>query len=464
MQIQFHGAAGGVTGCCHLLRTARASVLLDFGLHQGGPASERLNRRPPAFDARRLDAVVLSHAHIDHCGRLPLLPRLGSRAPVWCTPATAELCAIMLPDSAHLQQHDAERWNRRRADRRSAPPRARPLYDQDDVQRALRQFRTLPYPRPVEIADGVRLSFRDAGHILGSAIVVLDVEEVGRTRRVVFSGDVGNWPAPLLRDPEPIDGADVLLLESTYGNRDHRTRDDTVAELSRVLSLARDSGGKVLVPAFAVGRTQELLWHLGELQRDGRLGLPVFVDSPMAVSATELYRRHLDLFDAEARKLVESGDAPLDFPGLRLCRSVDESVGLNARQGPAVIMAASGMCTGGRIVHHLRHHGGQRSTQVVIVGFQAAGTPGRALVDGARSLVLLGERVPIDARVHTLGGFSAHADQSRLVRWTANFRTLRPRAFLIHGEDDARHALAARLRSELGLDVGCPQVGDAAEV
>jgi metallo-beta-lactamase family protein len=220
----------------------------------------------------------------------------------------------------------------------------------------------------------------------------------------------------------------------------------------------------VLVPAFAVGRTQELLWHLGELQRDGRLGLPVFVDSPMAVSATELYRRHLDLFDAEARTLLESGDAPLDFPGLRLCRSVDESIGLNARQGPAVIMAASGMCTGGRIVHHLRHHGGQRSTQVVMVGFQAAGTPGRALVDGARSLVLLGERVPIDARVHTLGGFSAHADQSRLVRWTSNFRTVRPRTFLIHGEDDARHALAARLRTELGLAVECPHVGDAAEV
>jgi len=464
MQIQFHGAAGGVTGCCHLLRTARARVLLDFGLHQGSPASERLNRRPPAFDARQLDAVVLSHAHVDHCGRLPLLPRLGCRADIWCTPATAELCAIMLPDSAHLQQHDAERWNRGRARRRGAPPRVQPLYDQDDVQRVLRRFRRLPYHRPTEIADGVRLVFHDAGHILGSAIVALDVEEGGRTRRVVFSGDVGNWPAPLLRDPEVLDAADVLLLESTYGNRDHRTREDTVEELARVLRLAHDEGGKVLVPAFAVGRTQELLWHLGELQRAGRLGLPVFVDSPMAVSATELYRRHRDLFDAESWKLIESGDAPLDFPGLRLCRSVDESIGLNARQGPALIMAASGMCTGGRIVHHLRHHGGARGTQIVIVGFQAAGTPGRALVDGARSLVLLGDRVPIHARVHTLGGFSAHADQSRLVRWAGGFRAARPRTYLIHGEDDARRALAARLRSEVGLDVGLPMVGDVAEV
>lgn len=459
MQIQFHGAAGGVTGCCHLLVTRRARVLLDFGLHQGSPTSERLNRRPPAFDARRLDAVVLSHAHVDHCGRLPLLPRLGCPAEVWCTPATAELCRIMLPDSAQLQRHDAERWNRRRAGRR-----VQPLYDQEDVERVLRRFRRLPYHREAEIAEGVRLVFRDAGHILGSAIVVLDVEDGGTTRRLVFSGDVGNWPAPLLRDPEPVDGADVLLLESTYGNRDHKSREDTLAELGRILGTAREQGGKVLVPAFAVGRTQELLWHLGELQRAGTLGLPVFVDSPMAASATELYRHHRDLFDAEAWAVIDSGDSPLEFPGLRLCRSVDESIGLNARQGPAVIIAASGMCTGGRIVHHLRHHGGARVTQVVIVGFQAAGTPGRALVDGARSLVLLGRPVPINARVHTLGGFSAHADQSRLLHWAGHFRSPRPRTFLIHGEDDARQALAARLRAEHGLTVELPQMGDVAEI
>lgn len=458
MQIQFHGAAGGVTGCCHLLVTRRARVLLDFGLHQGSPTSERLNRRPPAFDPRRLDAVVLSHAHVDHCGRLPLLPRQGCRAEVWSTPATAELCRIMLPDSAHLQQHDAERWNRRRAGRR-----VQPLYDQDDVDRVLRRFRVLPYHREAEIAEGVRLVFRDAGHILGSAIVVLDVDDDGTTRRVVFSGDVGNWPAPLLRDPEALDGADVLLLESTYGDRDHRSREATVDELARVLAAAREQGGKVLVPAFAVGRTQELLWHLGELQRAGRLGMPVFVDSPMAVSATELYRHHRDLFDDEAWQVIESGDSPLDFPGLRLCRSVDESIGLNARQGPAVILAASGMCTGGRVVHHLRHHGGSPDTQIVIVGFQAAGTPGRALVDGARSLVLLGRPVPIRARVHTLGGFSAHADQSRLLRWAGRFRSPRPRTFLVHGEDAARHALAARLRTEHQLQVELPSLGDTAE-
>lgn len=459
MQIQFHGAAGGVTGCCHLLVTRRARVLLDFGLHQGSPASERLNRRPPGFDARRLDAVVLSHAHIDHCGRLPLLPRLGCPAEIWCTPATAELCRIMLPDSAQLQRHDAERWNRRRAGRR-----VRPLYDQEDVERVLRRFRRLPYRREAEIAEGVRLVFLDAGHILGSAIVVLDVDEDGTTRRVVFSGDLGNWPAPLLRDPEAVDGADLLLLESTYGNRDHRTRADTVDELAGVLAAARDGGGKVLVPAFAVGRTQELLWHLGELQREGRLGLPVFVDSPMAVSATELYRHHRELFDDEAWRLIESGDSPLDFPGLRLCRSVDESMALNARQGPAVIVAASGTCTGGRIVHHLRHHGPSASTQVVIVGFQARGTPGRALVDGARSLVLLGRPVPVHARVHTLGGFSAHADRSRLLHWAGRLSTPRPRTFLIHGEDDARQALAARLRTEHQLQVEMPGLGDVVDV
>jgi metallo-beta-lactamase family protein len=463
MQIQFHGAAGGVTGCCHLLRTSRASVLLDFGLHQGGPASERSNRRPPAFDARRLDAVVLSHAHIDHCGRLPLLPKLGCRAPIWTTPATRDLCGIMLPDSAHQQEHDARRWNRGREARRGAPGRVQPLYGQDDVQAVLRQFRPLPYHHSTPIADGVSLTFHDAGHILGSSLVVLDVEEAGARRRLVFTGDVGNWPAPLLRDPEPLDQADVLLLESTYGDRDHRTRGDTVAELAGILARARADGGKVLVPAFAVGRTQELVFHLGELQRDGRLGLPVFVDSPMAVSTTELYRRHRELFDDQAWALIEAGDAPLDFPGLRLCRSVDESIGLNARQGPAVIVAASGMCTGGRIVHHLRHQARHRSTHVVIVGFQAEGTPGRALVGGARSLDLLGERVPVEAQVHTLGGFSAHADQSRLMRWASGFRAARPRTFLIHGEDHARDALAHRLRRELGFEVSCPQMGEVAE-
>jgi len=463
MRLQFHGAAGGVTGCCHLLTTDRAAVLLDFGLHQGGPLSERMNRRPPGFDARRLDSVVLSHAHIDHSGRLPLLPRLGCRAPIWSTPATRELCAFMLPDSAHLQEHDAQRWDHSRSRRRGRPPprSEQPLYTAEDVATVLRQFRALPYRRSEPIADGVRLTFHDAGHILGSAIVALDVEEAGQTRRLVFSGDVGNWPAPLLRDPEPLDAADVLLLESTYGDRDHKDRQATLDELLAVVSAARQAGSKVLVPSFAVGRSQELIFHLGEFHRDGRLGLPVFLDSPMAVRSTELYRRHRELFDDEAWDTIRRGEPLLDFPGLHLCRTTQESVALNTLAGPAVILAASGMCTGGRIVHHLRHHGGRPGTHIVIVGFQAEGTPGRALVEGARTITLLGERVSIAARVHTLGGFSAHADQSRLVRWASGFRAARPRTFLVHGEDRARQALAQRLRAELGYEVSLPGLHDA---
>jgi metallo-beta-lactamase family protein len=456
VKIQFHGAAGGVTGCCHLLTTDRARVLLDFGLHQGGDSDDALNRRVPAFDAARLDAVVLSHAHIDHCGRLPLLPGLQCRAPIWSTPATRELCAIQLPDSAQQQRHDVEHA----ADDRAAP---RPLYDEEDVARVLEQFRPLPYHRTQEIADGVRLTFHDAGHILGSAIVALDIEERGRSARLVFSGDLGNWPVALLRDPEFLDAADILLLESTYGDRDHRTQQATLDELLAVLHNARRRGGKVLVPSFAVGRAQELVYHFGELQRSGRLGLPVFLDSPMAVSVTELYRRHRELFDREALALIEHGDRPLDFPGLHLTRSAQESVALNTRPGAAVIVAASGMCTGGRIVHHLRHHADDPATQIVVVGYQAQGTPGRALVDGARSITVLGRPIRVAASVHTLGGFSAHADQTRLMRWAFGFRAARPRTFLIHGEDQARQALAARLRKELGFEVSLPVVGDEAE-
>ena len=456
MKIQFHGAAGGVTGCCHLLTTDRARVLLDFGLHQGGPHDDDLNRKLPAFDAARLDAVVLSHAHIDHCGRLPLLPGLQCRAPIWSTPATRELCDIQLPDSAHQQQHDLEHT----ADERRPPP---PLYDQQDVARVLEQFSPLPYHRTQTIAEGVQLTFHDAGHILGSAIVALDIEERGRRARLVFSGDVGNWPVPLLRDPEFLDAADILLLESTYGDRNHRTREATLEELTGVLDTARRRGSVVLVPSFAVGRAQELIYHFGALSRANHLGLPVFVDSPMAVSVTELYRRHAELLDSESHTLLQRGDRPLDFPGLHLTRTPDESMALNTRPGAAVIIAASGMCTGGRIVHHLRHHAGDPDTQIVIVGYQAERTPGRGLVDGARSITVLGRPLRVAASVHTLGGFSAHADQQRLMTWAGKFRAAKPRTFLVHGEDKARQVLAGRLRGELGLDVTLPVVGDEAE-
>ena len=470
MRLEFHGAAGGVTGSAHLLVTARARVLLDFGMFQGGPAAEKGNRRRPGFDPRSLDAVVLSHAHIDHSGRLPLLARWGVRPPIWSTPATAAMCAIMLPDSAHVSQMDAKRWGRKRHGRGRPEGRGEvePLYDQDDVRAVLETLRTLPYRRAQEIAPGVTLTFLDAGHILGSAIVVLDVAEPGARRRLVFCGDLGHSPAPLLRDPEHPGEADVLLLESTYGDRDHRPQAETLEQFRRLILDAQSRGAKVLVPSFAVGRTQELVYHLGELRRAGVLEMPVYVDSPLAEATTQIYRRHRELYDQEARELLENGVAPLGFDTLRFCHTPEESMALNDLAGPAVIIAASGMCTGGRIVHHLKHHAGRRETCILMVGFQAVGTPGRALVDGARTITLMGERLEVNASVHTLGGFSAHAGQTELLTWAGRFPRgaggKRPRTFLVHGEDGQRQALAAKLGERLQVEAELPVGGEKEEV
>ena len=466
MRLEFHGAAGGVTGSAHLLVTSRARVLLDFGMFQGGPAAEKGNRRRPGFDPRSLDAVVLSHAHIDHSGRLPLLARWGARPPIHCTPATAAMCAIMLPDSAHVMAMDAQRRTRHRRGRGRADEgaEAQPLYVLDDVQALLETLRPLPYRRELEIAPGVSLSFLDAGHILGSAIVVLDVAEPGARRRIVFCGDLGHAPAPLLRDPEHPGEADVLLLESTYGDRDHRPQPETLAEFRRLILDAQARGGKVLVPSFAVGRTQELVYHLGELRRAGELTLPVFVDSPLAEATTRIYRQHRELYDEQAQALLENGDAPLGFDSLRFCHTAEESMALNRLEGPAVIIAASGMCTGGRIVHHLKHHAGRKETCILMVGFQAVGTPGRALVDGARTITLMGERLEVNASVHTLGGFSAHAGQTELLVWTGRFPRRadgrRPRTVLVHGEQSQRQALAAKLGERLQVEAELPVGGE----
>ncbi|HVN84969.1 MAG TPA: MBL fold metallo-hydrolase [Candidatus Binatia bacterium] len=461
MRLTFHGAAGGVTGSCYLLETDRARVAVDFGLYQGGPAAEARNRRPPPFDCSQLDAVVLSHAHLDHSGRLPLLLRAPFHGPIFATAATADLCSILLPDAAHLQEQDALRYSRKRQRRGKLP--IQPLYTGADVARVQERLVGVAYDSAREIAPGIVLRLLDAGHILGSAIVEMQIAERGRTRTVVFSGDLGNAGTPLLRDPAVLTHADVVVLESTYGDRDHRPLAETVEELAGILAHAGRSGSKVLIPAFAVGRSQDIIYHLGQLCRSGRLPrLPVYVDSPMAIATTELYARHRELFDAETRALIESGNAPLDFPGLRFARTAQESQALNAVEGCVVILSASGMCTGGRILHHLKHNVWRPDVHIVIVGFQAIGTPGRALVDGARTISLMGERLAVRAQVHTLGGFSAHAGQSQLVAWAANFRSPRPRVFLTHGEPRARNALRARIEGDLGITAECPEHGTVA--
>lgn len=463
MRVQIFGAAGEVTGSCYLIETDRARVLVEFGLHQGGQDAEKLNRRMPPIRARELDAVVLTHAHLDHSGRLPQLVREGYAGAIHATHATCDLCDILLRDAAHLQEIDAERANRRRM--RRGGRLEQPLYTSADVERTLPLFKGVAYGEWREVAPGVTCRWHDAGHILGSASVEMRCVDKGATRTIVFSGDIGPRGAPLLRNPSTFERADLVFLESTYGDRDHRPIEDTLDEFVSIVHDARTPQGKVLIPAFAVGRTQQLLYYIGALRRDGRIPDPVvYMDSPMAISTTELYCRHRDLFDAEALALLEREDSCLRFPGLRVARSPEESMRINALGDGVIVLSASGMCTGGRILHHLKHNLWKDETHVVIAGFQARGTLGRRLVDGQQSVSIMGEKIRVRAKIHTLGGFSAHAGQSELVQWLAPMRDSGPRVCLTHGEEGPRRALAERVRAEHRLDADLPGYGEVIDL
>lgn len=455
MRLSFYGAAGEVTGSCTLIETDRARVLVDFGLHQGGPKAECRNRRFPPVHAERLDAVVLSHAHLDHSGRLPLLEKHGYTGSVHATPATIDLCGIMLRDAAQIQESEAERLSRRRS--RLGRHGAVPLYTTEDAERVLKRFVPHEYASDFEVAPGVTVRFVDAGHILGSASVLVTARDTSGEKTIAFSADIGVRGTPLLRDPTPFEHADALVLESTYGDRNHRGIDDTLDEFVSVVTRARAEGGKILIPAFAVGRTQTLIYHLGELRRRGRLdGTVVYLDSPMAIETTALYSRHRELFDKEAWAIINAGDSPLKFPGLRVSRTPQESMAINRLDGGVIVISAAGMMTGGRILHHLKHSLWKESTHLLVVGYQAEGTLGRRIVDGAKYVSVMGDRVRVAAKVHTLGGFSAHADQRGLLEWAAPLAKSRPRVFLNHGEDRQRGALSVRLKEELGLSAELP--------
>jgi len=462
MRLHFHGAVGEVTGSRHLLEFGERRVLIDCGLYQGGRGEAARNAAGFGFDVRELDAVVLSHAHIDHSGRLPLLVKRGYKGPIHATRATADLLRIMLEDSASLAAADAERENRGRLRRGEAT--IEPLYLQRDVVDTLRLIQPLEYGEPREIVDGLTLRLHDAGHIIGSAIVDLVGEHRGRRRRLVFSGDLGSRGAPIMRDPTVLHEADLVLLESTYGDRDHRPRADTVREIGEILRAASDDGGgNVLIPAFAVGRTQELLFWFARHFDEWQLGRwQIFLDSPMATKVTELYGRHADLFDEAARRVVNDGGNPFRMPNLRLITDVQDSMALNKRASGCIIIAGSGMCNGGRIRHHLRHNLWRENCHVIFPGFQARGTLGRQLVDGAEFVTIYGEKIRVRAQRHTVGGLSAHADQSGLSRWYGHFHG-RPPVVLVHGEDPAREALAERLRKE-GASVTLARSGGHVDV
>jgi metallo-beta-lactamase family protein len=470
VNLTFWGAAGEVTGSCYLLETEHARVMIDCGLHQGEKESERLNRRLPWKNSMHLDAVVLTHAHLDHAGRLPQINDLPGSWSIHTTPATVALSDILLQDSARLQEMDAERESRRR--QRQGKAMVRPLYTVRDVAITMQRFSPLAYDETREIAPGISIRFVDAGHILGSASVEMIVREGDERRTIVFSGDIGVPGSPLLRDPTPLKKADVLLLESTYGDRDHRPLSSTLDELTEILLEAERDQEKVLIPAFAIGRTQNLIYHISQLRREGRIkALPVFIDSPMGIAATELYSRSSDIFDEDSRKILARGKDLLSFPGLKFTLTADESRALNEHKGAAVIIAGSGMCTGGRIVHHLRHNLWRAGVHVVFVGFQGGGTLGRRLIERPSSVRIFGEPVAVKATIHTLGGLSAHAGQSTLVKWASSIRSPggssgggKPRVFLTHGEDEPRAALAKRLRKDLGWVCERPTLGETLEL
>lgn len=465
MRITFHGAAGEVTGSCFLVETDEARFLVDCGLFQGGRDAWSRNLRALGFDLRSLDFILLTHAHLDHSGLLPRAAALGFRGPVHATAATVDLLGVMLLDSAHIQEKEAE-WEAKRAHGRRGRPRA-PLYTVAQAQACLRQLHRAEYDRPFRPHPAVRACLRDAGHILGSAIAEVWVEEAGVTHKLVFSGDLGMPARPVLRDPQPVAEADVLFVESTYGNRLHKslaaTEDELVEAIEHTLRRKR---GNVVMPAFSVGRTQEVLFVLADLVRRGRLGhLQVYVDSPMSMAATEITLRHLDLLDAHTRELIEWQRLHPEAMPVRFVQDVEESIALNQIRGGAVIISASGMCDAGRIKYHLLNNLGRRECSVIITGFQAAGTLGRRLVEGAKTATIFGQGVAVRADIHTIGGLSAHADQDGLLGWLAHFRRPPRRTFVVHGEAETAAAFAEAVRARLKWNnVDVPQYGSCIEL
>jgi metallo-beta-lactamase family protein len=458
MELTFLGAAGEVTGSMYLLRTSQNSVLLECGLVQGGRKAEARNADPFAFDVADIDAVIISHAHIDHSGRLPLLVKRGYTGPVFAQNATRDLCRIMLPDSGYLNEKQAEWANKHRKD---DEPLEEALYTRAEAVESLQYFEGIPYESAVEVVPGLTLTFHDAGHILGSGIVELVWHEDGATRTLVFSGDLGYAEAPVMEPPAVLHQADVVLLESTYGDRLHRVFDDTLDELTEVFESARAGRGNILIPAFTVGRTQDLLylmslnrerWHLDDWH--------IYLDSPMGIDATATYARYQHLYGAD---LFRPGSQLPKLPNFHATHSTEESMTINNIRSGAVIIAGSGMCTGGRIHHHLKNNVSRPECHLVIVGFQAHGTLGRRLVDGAESIRLWGEEHAVRLQIHTVGGLSAHADQKGLLDWYGNFDG-HPPVYLVHGEPDAQHALKAKLHADTGATVTIAEKGQTITV
>ena len=456
MKLTFYGAAGEVTGSCHVLEVGGRRILLDCGLIQGSRRDEARNRDPFPFEASGIDAVVLSHAHLDHCGRLPLLVRRGFRGPIYAQRASCELVAILLADAARLEERDAEYLSRKLG------KHVKPLFTFEDGREVVAALKPTAYAEAFQVVPGVTVTFRDAGHIIGSCVVEVRCREGSEERTLVFSGDLGQYDSPILRDPESPQRADVVLMESTYGDRRHRERKDTIAEMGEIIQRAE--AGNVLIPAFAIGRSQEVLYELGKHYDEWGLGrFRVFLDSPMAIEATEVYWSYERLYDEEAQELRAAHDRQSLLPNLHLSRRTEESMALNQIRSGAIIIAGSGMCNGGRIVHHLRHNLPHERTQVIILGYQARGSLGRRLVDGHETVRIFGQPVQVRAQVHTVGGLSAHGDRDDMARWYEGIEG-RPPIWLVHGEETAQAAFADYLGERTGAEVRCARPGDVLDL
>ncbi len=458
VKVTCFGAAGSVTGSNFLVETSTGKkVLVDCGLFQGGRTMEHRNWEEWGYNPKEIKNLILTHAHIDHSGRIPKLVKDGFRGKIITSPPTTDLCEVMLLDSAHIQETDSE-WKSRKS-RRRGEKGVEPLYTTADAEESLRLFLPTERDRIIELEPGIKARLRNSGHILGSAMVELWIEDQGKETKIVFSGDLGQQDQLIVKDPVEIMEADYVFVESTYGNRLHRKFEESKAELLEAIQHAVSNNEKVIIPAFALERTQEVLYLLGEFSRAGQLNdIPIYLDSPLAIKATEIFRKHKKHYDAEARAIVEQGFDPLDMPNLKFTPTTKDSMKINKLEGSAIIVSASGMCTAGRIKHHLKHNLWRPGASIVIVGFQAQGTTGRRIVDHAKSVKIFGEEVAVKAKVYTIGGFSAHADQADLLGWVGHFaKKSSPRFFTIHGEPIASEALASAIREQIGFDVYVPQ-------
>ena len=457
MELEFFGAAGEVTGSCHILRVGKSRVLLDCGMIQGGRRSEERNAEPFPFSASKIDAVVLSHAHLDHSGRLPLLVKRGFTGEVHTHNASKDLAGVLLRDAAYLQGSITRRANKRRE--RKKLPLLDVLYEAEDAKATLSSLVGHRYLEWFDVAPGVRVRFHDAGHIMGSAVVEAEVTESGVTKTVVFSGDLGQFDTPILNDPSFLPRADIVLMESTYGGRAHRSRADTLVEIGELLAAAREDGGHILIPAFAVGRSQELLYHLGTHFDEWNVGdWQIFLDSPMAISTTEIYWDYPHLYDEEATQLSKKINPMPSLPNLKMSRTADDSKAIKSVKGGAIVLAGSGMCNGGRILHHFRNHLADERTRVLFTGYQSPGSLGRRIIDGASDVRIHGRSYEVNAKVATVGGFSAHGDSEDLARWYMAMDNTPP-LYLVHGDHNAGELLAEELEDKAGAQVTLAETG-----